>query len=103
MQLGFLRLGLLTLALVNALIPPLDGLLRQGSAAPGWEIVPTIINPVMAPIFIVVIIFDIVMSKVRAADASADEAGFFRFAVRVDVAFIFLTLLVWVPFFNSLF
>ncbi len=102
-HLGFLRLALLSLALVNALIPPLDSLLRQGQPAPGWEVVPAIINPVMAPIFIVVIIFDIVMAKVRAADAPPDEAGYFRFAVRVDVTVIFLTLLFWVPFFNALF
>jgi hypothetical protein len=102
-SLGFLRQALLGLALINALIPLVDSLLRNDNAAPGWAVVPEIVCPVLAPIFVVVIFFDIVMSKVRAADAEGDDRAFFRRVARIEAIVIGLTLLYWVPFFLSSF
>ena len=103
LQLGFLRLALLGLALVNVLIPLTTLLIAGADADDGWFVIPTVICPVMAPIFVVVIFFDIVMSKVRAADAGPEDGGFFRFIVRLETSVIILTLLFWVPYFISRF
>ena len=102
-SLGFLRLALLGLALLNALIPLVDSLLRDDSIASSWAAVPEIVCPVLAPIFVVVIFFDIVMSKVRAADAGGAEREFFRRVARIETIVIGITLLYWIPFFSNSF
>lgn len=104
--LGFLRLGLFTLVILDLLLPGaylLAGLLVGEPAEPSaWTVIPTLIAPVMAPILLVVILFDYTMSRIRAADEQGDARNHFLDIGRLDLMFIGLLLLYWVPFFLTL-
>lgn len=102
--LGFLRVALLLLALLNILLPLIEILIPLTAGDEGhdfWSIMTGIIAPVMAPLLVVVLLFDYIMTRVRAADAADDDElrrGFIRIA-RIELAMLGLMLLFWVPYF----
>jgi len=103
--LGFLRGALLGLALLNILLP-LIGILLP-SAAPAdehglWSVMSTMIAPVMAPLFITIILFDYIMSRIRAADAEGEPRRLYTSIGRIELAVIGISLLFWVPYFAFL-
>ncbi len=102
-SLGWLRLSLFAFTLLNIAISIVE---HQLLSSPGaaeqltvWTIIALYVTPVMAPLFVVVILFDYVMSRVRAADAEGDESLRFRNIARLELAMILISLLYWVPFF----
>ncbi len=101
--LGFLRIGLFVLALLN-ILPPLIEILLPVAASTGehsfWWVLTRVITPVMAPLLIVVLLFDYLMSRMRAADATGSERASFVTIGRIELALLGLTLLFWVPFFT---
>ena len=100
-SLGLLRLALLALALINMLLPIIH--LQTGSAAVSyhglWNLLATVIAPTMAPLFVVVLLFDYLMSRVRAADAEGDTRALYTRIGRIELAVMALTLIFWVPYF----
>ncbi len=102
-SLGLLRASLFALAILNMLISAVNLQLPQTAAAADapsvWEIVAVYVTPVLAPIFIVVILFDYVMSRVRAADSEGSERTHYRNIGRLELALIGFTLLYWIPYF----
>ena len=103
--LGILRLSLLVLALLNTL----PALLMQFGVinVPAGEesfagIFLQLVVPVMAPIFLVVILFDYVMSRVQAADAEGEAATRYASIARIELVVMLFTLLAWIPFFITL-
>ena len=104
-ELGFLRSALLGLALLNILLPLLGMLLPFAAPDNGhnlWSILTRVIAPVMAPLFITVILFDYVMSRVRAADAEGEPRRLYTSIGRIELAMIGISLLFWVPYFAFL-
>ena len=103
-ELGVLRGALLIGSLINILVPAV-GLalitLVEGSDSGLLAEITYVITPVMAPLFIVVIFFDYVMSRLRAGDTEADpeECAYFASVARVEGFAITLSLLFWVPYF----
>ena len=103
--LGFLRLALIGFALLNAVpailvqLLPAAASLEEGSL---WAVLVQFVAPVMAPLFLVVIFFDYIMSRVQAADAEGDAALRFAAIARIELAVMLLSLLIWVPFFVTL-
>ncbi len=89
--LGFLRIALLLLALVNVALPLADILFAFTAGSDRhdfWTVLIHVIAPAMAPLLVVVIFFDYIMSRVRAADAEgAVRTGFTRIG-RVELAAI---------------
>jgi len=104
--LGFLRTGLIILAFVNLLIPIIDSQLVADAGSAGghslWNIVTTYIAPVMTPLLVVVILFDYIMSRVRAADSEGEERARYIFIGRIELTVIAITLLYWIPYFIAL-
>ncbi len=101
-RLGPLRLALLLAVFVNILLPSIDavfGPLAVGEEFSVWQIVVVYITPVMAPLLLVVVFFDYVMSRVRASDADGDEVLHYRVIARVELVVMALTLIYWVPYF----
>lgn len=100
--LGFLRLALFTLALLNILLSLVEILIPLTATANEhhfWPVMTGIIAPVMAPLLIVVILFDYIMTRVRAADAEdALRTRFIRIG-RIELAMLVLMLLFWIPYF----
>lgn len=103
---GFLRLGLLSLAVISMLIPAIGWVAVQLSGELSdhsmLALVGGLIAPVMAPVLIVVILLDFIMAKVRAADDPTPSGDNYRMISRVDTILIFIMLIFWVPFFISL-
>lgn len=103
-SLGFLRLALLALVLINVLLPLIN--LQAGSSAVGyhglWKILSTVVAPVMAPLLAVVLLFDYLMSRVRAADAEGEQRELYLRIGRIELAVMAITLVFWVPFFINL-
>jgi len=101
--LGFLRIGLLVLALLNILPPLIDILLPVTASTDGhsfWSVLTSVIAPVMVPLLMVVLLFDYLMSRMRAADAAGSERASYVTIGRIELAFLGITLLFWVPFFT---
>ena len=105
-SLGFLRQGLIGLAFVTMLFPIVEWIIIQLLGESGehslLSLSAGLIAPVMAPMLIVVILLDIIMSKVRAADDPDGSGDFYRMISRIDTIVIVIMLIFWVPFFMSL-
>ena len=103
---GFLRLGLIALAMISMLIPTLEWvvieLLVELPDNSFLALGGGLIAPVMAPVLIVLILLDVIMAKVRAADDPTASGDHYRMISRVDSILIFIMLIFWVPFFYSL-
>jgi len=105
-SLGFLRQGLFGLSILTILLPAIGWLATQflgelnerSALAIGAEL----IAPVMAPTLMVVILLDIIMSKVKAADDPAGSGELYRMIGRADIIMMIVMLIFWVPFFISL-
>ena len=100
MDFGFLRLGLLTMAIAVALSAPEP----HARTVLEWPlIVPTLIAPAVTPIVLVVLLLDLMMVKIMAS-GSPDESEKRRFRRIMAVNFIVVLLIIWqwLPFFLTL-
>ena len=101
-SLGFLRVGLLALALINILIMLIAVLVPVATVTEGhslWWILTTLVGPVLAPLLVTVLLFDYIMSRVRASDAEGELRSRFITISRIELGVIALSLLFWVPWF----
>ncbi len=97
--LGALRVGLLLFTAVDILVPLFDGLARHGSpwSAGGHTATHVVIASAIAPILFVVLLFDYIMSRVRAADAGDAGGARFRAIGRVELVAMAVLLAYWMP------
>lgn len=98
-SLGFLRLCLIGLAILNILLRPEPG---AAVAHAGMAVIPTLIAPAAAPILLMVILFDALMSKVRASDAHDDEETRFTRIMLIELAMAIIMVIAWFPYFIAL-
>ncbi|MEM7304380.1 MAG: hypothetical protein AAF372_02510 [Pseudomonadota bacterium] len=98
-SLGFLRISLLLLGIIDVLLRPEPG---TYAAREGIEIIPTLIAPAAAPILIMVILFDALMSKVRASDTQGEESKKFRHIMYAELAVVAFMILGWLPYFLAI-
>ena len=101
-SLGFLRGSLLALALMNMLLMLISFLVPVTTVADGhsfWEILTTLVAPVLAPLLATVLLFDYIMSRVRASDAEGELRSRFITISRIELSVIVLSLLFWGTFF----
>lgn len=100
---GFLRLGLIALSILSMLMPIVEWMVIQTlgpiaeRSALGFSA--RLIAPVMAPVLIVVILLDIIMSKIRIADDPTGEGVLYRMIGRTETLLIVVMFVFWVPFF----
>jgi len=100
--LGFLRMALLGLALLNIMLPLIELTIpfaARGAEHDLWSVLSTMIAPVTAPLLLTVILFDYIMSKVRAADSDGALRASWITVARIELAALGLLLLFWVPYF----
>ena len=99
-QMGVLRVVLVGLAILDMLASP-----RPGTAAvySGWEVVPTLILPVLAPILLQVLLLDALMGRVMMSSAKGVERARYRRIVTVNLVFSVALVLWWLPYFLKLF
>ncbi len=98
-QLGILRVMLLLLAIIEIIFTPEPG---TTVARSGWEIIPTLVAPAMAPIVFMGLMFDFMMARIGMS--STNEAGKRRYQIisRIDLGMAILMVLLWIPFLVSL-
>jgi len=99
-QMGVLRVVLVGLAILDMLASP-----RPGTAAvySGWEVVPTLILPVLAPILLQVLLLDALMGRVMMSSSKGAERARYRRIVTVNLVFSAALVLWWAPYFLKLF
>ncbi|MFT5505699.1 MAG: hypothetical protein ACI845_004183 [Gammaproteobacteria bacterium] len=99
--LGTLRNSLIFLCFVNiffSIIYLLQFGFDPAEAVSDWQKLSAMIPPVMAPIFLVVILIDFIMSKVRGSDEPSDAGAPFRAIARIERNVMLISLLYWVPY-----
>lgn len=98
-SLGFLRLSLLAFAILNIALRPAPG---AAIVHTGPELITTLIAPAAAPIILLVIMFDALMSKVRASDAEGEEETKFTRIMFIELAMAIILVIAWFPYFIAL-
>lgn len=98
-SLGFLRISLLLLGVLDTLIAPEPGTYADKHSI---EVIPTLIAPAAAPIIMMVILFDALMSKIRASDTTGVERNKFRTIMWTELAVVAFMLIGWLPYFLAI-
>ena len=97
---GVLRVALVALVILDILASPRPGTLAVYS---GWEMVPTLILPVLAPILLQVLLLDALMGRVLMSSTTGAERARYRRIVTVNLVFGIVLVLWWLPYFLKLF
>jgi hypothetical protein len=97
---GMLRLALITLVILDMLAAPRPGTPVVYS---GWELVTTLILPVLAPILFQVLMLDALMGRIMMGSAMGAERARYRRIVIVNLVFGIALVLWWMPYFLRLF
>lgn len=101
--LGPMRIGLLAIALLVTLLSGIDWLLFRppgsGSGESVWDLVSGMIAPTLAPMVLVLILFDWIMSRLRGSDEEDPDAPRFQRLQRIAGIALLLSLAFWVPYF----
>ena len=99
-ELGVLRLALLALALMLAAaatapdVPP---------TLSGWGLIETIVLPAAAPLALFVLLFEVLMSTVRLADAEDSQRGRWKRVLAAELLTAAVLVVAWAPFFAAVF
>lgn len=96
---GPLRILLAATALLSILLTPAPG---TAPAFEGWAMISTLLAPVLAPLAVMVLFLDALMSRVMMADAEGDTRAHYRRVMWTDLAVAAVTVGFWVPYFRGL-
>ncbi len=97
-ELGVLRMALLALTGILALSATDPGV---PLSLQGFTLIRTLVLPAAAPLVFFVLLFDILMSSVRLADALPEARARWRRVLAAEVVFVLWLLLSWLPFFRE--
>ena len=98
-QLGVLRLMLIALGIIaTAFAGDADSV----EIHHGWQIIPTVVVPASAPIVFFVMLFDLMMCRIRMSDAQGAERLRFRNISWLYLAVLSIMLIAWMPFILSM-
>ena len=104
--LGPMRLGLFAFAVIATLLSGIDWVLFRppgsGSGENLWDLASGMIAPTLAPMILVLILFDWIMSKFRGSDDEDPAAPRFRRLQRIAGIALLLSLAFWVPYFVAM-
>ena len=102
--LGPMRISLLMFSVLLVLVSGLDWLLFRppgsGSGENLWDLTSGMIAPTLAPMVLVLILFDWIMSRFRGSDEEDPDAPQFQRLQRVAGTALLLNLAFWVPYFT---
>lgn len=96
------RLGPLRTGLAVFVLACLPLAFFAGQEPTGWYILPVYVAPVMVVIFVWLLLFDMLMSRVLAGEKPPEEQARLHLALRLDAALLVALLVFWAPFFYSL-
>ena len=98
------RFGILRLVLIGMAIIAIASALEPGTRAvyEGWDMAPTLLLPVLAPLILMVLLLDALMGRVLMADKSGKERERLRLTVVVNLLLAAGLILFWLPFYMAL-
>jgi hypothetical protein len=96
---GPLRILLAATALISIPLAPAPG---TAPAFEGWAMLSTLLAPVLAPLAVMVLFLDALMSRVMVADTEGDTRAHYRRVMWTDLAVAGVTVGFWVPYFMGL-
>lgn len=99
-SLGPLRVLLLLAAFASLVLVQTPGTPPQYQ---GWEAVPTLIAPVLAPLVVVILLLDSLMAQVFRAGGDPAHRGHFTRVILINLSAAFVVTLVWLPYFLAIF
>lgn len=94
-----LRIVLIIFAALTVIIQPDPG------ASPvyhGWQVVPTLLAPVLAPLFFMLLMLDFTMTTLLRSQSEGEEQARYSRVRRVVLIAGILLLLAWLPYFITL-
>lgn len=98
-QVGWLRVGLYTLALLSVVFRPQPG----GEVVyEGWAIATTLLIPTLSPLIFMGLLLDVLMTLVLRADKTGAERRRYRTVLVSDLIMVVIMAIAWVPFFRAL-
>lgn len=94
--LGPMRIALLLFALTTILLTPAPG---TRVVLTGWEMVSTLLAPVLAPIIFMVLMLDALMSRIMMADGNASDTARerYRLVIWVELLTGAALMIAWLP------
>lgn len=94
-----LRVAMLGFTLLVMLLVPVPG---TPAAAHGWAFVPTLLAPVLAPLILMVLLLDALMTRIFMTDATGAERARLKYIVAVDLVAAVALFLFWLPYFIAI-
>lgn len=88
------------LGLLTALFVPAAG---THPVLEGREIIQTLLLPALAPLVLLVLLLDTLMSRVMMSDKEGAERARYRLIIKINLVVVLLMLLLWAPYFIALF
>ena len=98
-QLKPLRVALILAALLTIVLQPESGTTPEYH---GWEMVSTLLVPVLAPLFFMLMILDALMASLWHSQTTGEEQLRYRRIRNTDLIVGGLLLLSWLPYFIAL-
>ncbi len=98
-QLGWLRLFLAIVAIIAIVATPTAGTLAVYA---GWQMVPTLIVPVLAPLIFVLLLMDSLMSRIWMTDKDPQERKHFKLAIALNLLLALGMAISWFPYFHAI-
>jgi hypothetical protein len=98
-ELGVLRVALacVTLTAVVLATPP-----GTEAVYTGWDFVPTVLLPVLAPLILMVLLLDTMMSAIFMIEKEIEERRRYRRIMIANLSLVILLIVRWLPFFMAL-
>ena len=98
-QLKPMRVVLILFVLTAIILKPLAG---AEVTYDDWQIVPTLLIPILVPIFLMLVLLDMIMAAVWKSESEGAEKSRYQLIMRVNLLAAALLLIVWVPFYIAL-
>ncbi|MFQ5936278.1 MAG: hypothetical protein ACE5LB_07720 [Acidiferrobacterales bacterium] len=98
-QLGILRLALASAAVFSLFLAPLPG---TPAVYVGWDFVPTVLAPVLAPLIFLVLLLDTMMSGIFMLDKQSTERRRFQMIMVANLVLAAIVVIRWLPYYLAL-
>ncbi len=98
-ELGVLRVTLACVTLVAVVLATPPG---TEAVYSGWDFVPTVLVPVLAPLILMGLLLDTMMSAIFMIEKEIDERRRYRKIMITNLSLVVILLVRWLPFFMAL-
>lgn len=96
---GAMRLVLFGFGVLSLLLAPDPG---TPASIDGWGLVSTVLAPVLAPLILMVLLLDTMMSALFMSDKEGDARARYKTILLIDLIVAAVVFLYWLPYFVAL-